>query len=161
MVTLEQARTLRPIYLHPSVHSSCCSATTAPTSRINEVRSGKIPTISVRRRILVQSFLRIVGPDLIPNLLRKYRECEQLSPCIIEVRCYLREFVRQCVEHSIILFLNTFRVRLIVYRMQHRLRPPPKTPSSGTPQAIAFSGGLTSGSPRSAFGTVATTHRAR
>jgi hypothetical protein len=34
-----------------SVHSSCCSARTAPTSRAREVRSGKMPTTSVRRRI--------------------------------------------------------------------------------------------------------------
>jgi len=35
----------------PSIHSSCCSARTAPTRRISEARSGKIPTTSVRRRI--------------------------------------------------------------------------------------------------------------
>lgn len=34
-----------------SVHSSFCSATTAPTTRITVVRSGKMPTTSVRRRI--------------------------------------------------------------------------------------------------------------
>jgi len=31
--------------------TSCCSASTMPTSRITEGRSGKIPTTSVRRRI--------------------------------------------------------------------------------------------------------------
>ncbi len=32
-------------------HSSCCSASTAPTRRMMLVRSGKMPTTSVRRRI--------------------------------------------------------------------------------------------------------------
>ena len=34
-----------------SVHSSFCSASTAPTRRISAAREGKIPTTSVRRRI--------------------------------------------------------------------------------------------------------------
>jgi hypothetical protein len=45
------ASTSSPRYRRPSVHSSCCSASTAPTSRTIASRLGKMPTTSVRRRI--------------------------------------------------------------------------------------------------------------
>jgi hypothetical protein len=48
----ERTRTSRPRERRPAVHSSCCSARTAPTRRIRESRPGKIPTTSVRRRAL-------------------------------------------------------------------------------------------------------------
>ena len=41
------------------IHSSCCSASTAPTRRIMDSRFQKIPTTSVRRRI--SRFSRFVG----------------------------------------------------------------------------------------------------
>jgi Transposase len=37
----ERARTSRPRYRRPSIQSSCCSARTAPTRRINESRAGE------------------------------------------------------------------------------------------------------------------------
>src|SRR3954447_16396084 len=50
-VRRQRARTSRPRQRRPSAHSSCCSARTAPTRRVTESRSGKMPTTSVRRRI--------------------------------------------------------------------------------------------------------------
>jgi hypothetical protein len=42
---------LEPEVAAASAHSSCCSASTAPTKRMTAPRSGKILTLSVRRRI--------------------------------------------------------------------------------------------------------------
>lgn len=39
------------MYRRATVHSSCCSVSTAPTRRTSASRSGKIPTTSVLRRI--------------------------------------------------------------------------------------------------------------
>jgi hypothetical protein len=71
------------MYLRCSVHSSVCSARTAPTRRIIAGRLGKIPTTSVRRRISLFSrswglLDQIVGPDLPPDLVRESGERQQI-----------------------------------------------------------------------------------
>jgi hypothetical protein len=48
----QAARISSPMYRRDSVHSSFCSARTAPTSRTMASRPGKMPTTSVRRLIL-------------------------------------------------------------------------------------------------------------
>jgi hypothetical protein len=52
------ARMSRPMSRRISVHSSCCSASTAPTRRTGAVRSGKMPTdVGAAADLAVQSFL--------------------------------------------------------------------------------------------------------
>lgn len=48
---LHRVRTSTPRYRRCPAHSSCCSASTAPTRRMIESRFGNIQTTLVRRRI--------------------------------------------------------------------------------------------------------------
>jgi hypothetical protein len=61
-VSLRQAASISaPMWRQDSAHSSFCSASTAPASRMMASRPGKMPTTSVRRHIslLRCSFIRL------------------------------------------------------------------------------------------------------
>src|SRR6266480_1450298 len=88
----QAARTSGPMYRRASVHSSFCSASTAPTRRMMASRPGKMPTTPVRLLYLfVRTFLWIVAPDLAPHLAGEGGEGEDVLACLVQVGCGLGE----------------------------------------------------------------------
>lgn len=70
----------------PRFHSSFCSARTAPTSRMTAVRSGKMPTTSVRRQISL--FSRSCGLfDQICRQISRGKAVNASSSCWAASRC--------------------------------------------------------------------------
>src|SRR5260370_15011680 len=102
LVVRDLLRTPRPRWRRDSAHSSCCSASTAPTRRIKALRSGKIPTTSVRRISLLSRSWGLFKPDLSPDLLGERGERQQVRPSLLEVGGDLRELVSQCTDDPII-----------------------------------------------------------
>ena len=79
-----------------SVHSSVCSARTAPTRRMTEARSGKIPTTSVRRRIsLFRRSCGLLDQIWLPDLAREGGEGQQVVAGVVQVLGRVRELLVQ------------------------------------------------------------------
>ena len=90
------------------------------------VRSGKIADdVGATADLFIEPFLGVVRPNLAPDLFGERGERQQLGAGTIEVLGHLRKFVRQRVEHPIILGHNRFSVRLIEDRMQQGAHPRP------------------------------------
>jgi len=80
------------MYRRTTAHSSCCSESTMPTSRITEGRSGKIPTTSVRRRIsLFNRSCGLFDQNLTPMGLREGGERQDVRSGVGEHRRCRRE----------------------------------------------------------------------
>ncbi len=73
---LQQARTSSPRWRRHSVHSSDCSASTAPKmhDRVPVAEDGD--GVGAAADLLVQPLRRVVGPDRGPYVLRETDECE-------------------------------------------------------------------------------------
>lgn len=89
------------------------------------MRSGKIPTTSVRRRISVQPLLRIVGPDLAPQAFGEGREREDVLAGGFEVVRDLGQFLGQGVQDPVELGVHAGGVGLVIDRVEEGFHPWP------------------------------------
>jgi hypothetical protein len=106
-----------------SVHSSCCSARTAPTRRMRAVRSGKIPTTSVC--LLIWRLSRtcgVGGPDLPPDLAGEAGQGQDVVACRVQVRGDLESRTRSNLG------ADGVGVRLVVDGVQQGPDPAPCGP---------------------------------
>src|SRR5262245_56189504 len=100
----------------------------APTSRITARALGKMPTTSVRRlTLLVQAFLRVVGPDLAPVVLWKRQIGQHLVLGLIQELGDTWEASTQLVGDAAPLFTSGGGIRVDEHRADgggdHLLRP--------------------------------------
>jgi hypothetical protein len=90
------------------------------------LRSGKMPTTSVRRRISLSSrSCGLFKPDLAPDLLGERGEGQQFGTSGIEVLGHLGELVAGGIEDSIVLGHNGWGIWLVEDGVQQSAHPGP------------------------------------